>query len=248
MLALLGGGAYAAWRVATQESSTTMSVGEAVGRFRKGARELPPALRGRAPLPGAYVYATRGFEEIDAFGGRRHRYPPRTTITVQPGGCGLRTRWDALATRWDATETCPRGAGWRLASTSEQHEFAGSRDRRTDRCIAASVALPARRAPGTRWTSRCTFENTVTASAGVVVGRRSLRVGGERVETLLVRVLARVSGDSVGRELTFTWLLPRSGLVVRRVAARESVTGTFLGDVRYIERVTLMLTSLTPRR
>jgi hypothetical protein len=57
-----------------------------------------------------------------------------------------------------------------------------------------------------------------------------------------------VSGETRGAGTTFTWVLPRSGLVVRRTLANASATATIVGTVRYEERATLALSSARPRR
>jgi hypothetical protein len=252
LAALAGLGGYVAWRVATRESSTPLTVRQALARFRAlppAARELPAALRGRAPEPGIYVYRTRGQETTHAFGTRRHRYPSRTTIAVSASGCGIRMRWDALETRWDALHACPRaGGGWRLLATSEEHEFFGHRDRRTYRCTPGSVERPVATAPGTRWADRCGIEGTATAEEDLVLGRRTLTVGGARVATLLIRTTSHVTGETRGTGTTLTWILPRTGLVVRRLVANASTTDTLAGDVAYAERYELALTSPRPLR
>lgn len=244
---------YATVRVVTHESSEPASVSAALARFRAlptADRTLPPALRGRAPQPGVYVYATRGFEVSHVLGTRRHPYPARTTITVSatPRGC-LRTRWDVLATRHDATLACPRTGGPpRLIDQSEEHEFARHVDQRAYACTRSSTAGPASLADGSTWHSRCAIEGTTTVDDGSVVGPRTLALDGARVRTVLLRTTTRVSGDTIGVGTTFTWLLPRTGLIVRRTIANASSTETIVGAVRYEERVTLMLTTARPRR
>lgn len=245
--------AYVVFRVLTRETSEPASVAGAVGRFRAqgtAARELPPALRGRAPTPGVYVYATHGFEQSHALGTRRHVYPPRTTITVTATARGcLRLRWDVLATRSDAVLTCPRTDGaWRLATQSESHEFAGHRDRRTYVCTRGSTYLPATLAPGTTWTSRCAIDGTTTADSGGVLGPRTVTLAGHRTRTLLLRTTTRISGDTTGTGTTLTWLLPRTRLIVRRTLMNASSTDTIIGAVPYVERATLALSSPRPRR
>lgn len=252
LLALALGG-YAVYRALTRETSQPASVASAVDRFgaqRAAAHELPPALRGRAPEPGVYVYATRGAEVSHVLGTRRHGYPARTTITVSatPAGC-LRTRWDVLATRWDATVACPRPDGSRrLVSQSESHEFAGHVDERTYVCTPDSSALPAALRRGATWSSRCAIEGTTTADRGVVVGPRTIALDGRRTRTVLLRTTTRVSGETLGTGTTFTWVLPRTGLVVRRTIANASRTDTIVGTVPYEERATLALTQPRPRR
>jgi len=257
VLLALGGVAviagYVVFRVTTRESSEQASVAAAVRRFAAlpaSARTLPPALRARAPRPGVYVYATHGFEVSHVLGTRRHPYPARTTITVATTAAGcLRTRWDVLATRRDALLACPRGDGsWRLLNQSEAHEFVGHVDRRTYACTAASTWLPARLVAGARWSSRCAIAGTTTADAVAVLGPRTLTLDGRRTRALLLRTTTRVRGETTGVCTTFTWLLPSTGLVVRRTLANASTTGTVVGDVRYEERATLTLTTARPRR
>jgi hypothetical protein len=75
-----------------------------------------------------------------------------------------------------------------------------------------------------------------------------LTLGGRRVRTLLLRTTTRVSGDTVGRGTTLTWILARSGLIVRRTLANASSTATVVGAVRYDEVASLALSSPRPRR
>ncbi len=252
-LVVLALGAYAIFRIATRETSTPASITSAVQRFRAQpatARTLPPALRGRVPEPGVYVYATSGFEVSHALGTRRHDYPSHTTITVTatPAGC-VRTRWDVLATREDTVLACPRaGGGWRLLDQSESHEFAGHLDRRTYACTSGSSYLPARLVAGTTWSSVCAIAGTTTADSSVVLGPRTIALAGRRTPTILLRTTTRVSGATTGAGTGFTWVLPRTGLIVRRTFANASATATIVGAVPYEERATLALSSPRPRR
>lgn len=251
-LAALALAGYLAVRIATHESSEPASLTAAIARFRAlppAARTLPSSLRGRAPQPGVYVYATRGFEVSHVLGMRLHPYPARTTITISvtPNEC-LRTRWDVLATRHDATLSCPSAAASRLIAQSEEHEFAGHVDRRAYICTPSSTARPAGITPGARWHSRCAIEGTTTVDDGILVGPRSVTLDGKPIRTLLLRTSTRVSGDTTGVGTTLTWVLPNTRLIVRRTIANASTTATIVGGVRYEERATLVLTSAQPRR
>jgi len=252
-VAVLALGGYGAVRLATHESSEPASAGAALARFRAlppSAGALPPALRGRAPQPGVYVYATRGYEVSHVLGTRRHPYPARTTITVSvtSRGC-LRTRWDVLVTRYDATLACPHAtAAPRSMNQSEEHEFAGHVDRRAYVCTRSSSSGPARLATGARWHSSCAIGGTTTVDDGVVVGPRTLTLDGARTRTVLLRTSTRVSGETTGAGTTFTWVLPATRLVVRRTIANASTTQTIVGGVRYEERATLALTTVRPLR
>jgi hypothetical protein len=246
-------GGWVVVHVLTRESSTPASVSAALDRFRAlppTARDLPPALRGRAPEPGVYLYATRGSEVSHVLGTRHHPYPAHTTITVTttPHGC-LRSRWNVLATRWDAVLACPRrDGGWQLVSQSESHEFAGHVDRRTYASTPGSRWLPARLAAGVRWSSGCAIEGTTTTDHGIVVGPRTLTLDGRRTRTVLLRTTTRVSGETVGTGTAFTWVLPRTRLIVRRTIVNASRTDTIVGSVAYEERAALALSSSRPRR
>jgi hypothetical protein len=249
-LALAG---WVVFQALTHESSEPASIRAALARFRAlppSARTLPPALRGRAPRPGVYVYATRGSEVSHVLGTRRHRYPARTAITVSvsPRGC-LRTRWDALATRHDATLACRRPErSWRLIDQSEEHEFAGHVDRRAYVCTPSSTAGPRRLTPSATWHSRCAIEGTTTVDDGVVLGPRTLTLDDRRIRTVLLRTTTHVSGDTEGVGTTFTWVVPDTRLIVRRTIANASTTDTIVGPVRYEERAALVLTTARPRR
>lgn len=252
-LTALAFGGVIAFRALTREHATPASVAAALVRFRAlpaADRTLPPALRGRAPEPGVYRYATSGSEVSHVLGTRRHGYPPLTTMTVSatPAGC-LQIRWDVLATRWDGVLACRRPDGsWRLVSQSEEHEFAGHVDRRTYRCTSASTYLPADLRPGATWSSRCAIPGTTTADSGIVLGPRTLVLDGHPTRTLLLRTTTAVTGDTAGAGTSFTWVLPGTGLVVRRTFANASATGTVVGSVRYEERATLALGTGRPQR
>jgi len=252
VLALALGG-YAAFRALTQESSTPASVAQAIARLRvlpPAARSLPPVLRGHAPQPGVYVYATDGFEVSHALGTRRHAYPPHTTMTVSSTSSGcLQIRWDVLTTRADELLACAqRDGGWRLLDQGESHAFAGHLDRRTYGCTPGSTYLPARLTPGATWTSSCAIAGTTTIDRGTVLGARTLTLEGTPARTVLIRTITRVIGETVGAGTTFTWLEPATKLIVRRVLANASATATIIGSVPYTERATLMLESPRPRR
>jgi hypothetical protein len=252
-LVALALGGWVAARSLTAESSEPASPTAALARFRAlspSARTLPSDLSDRAPTPGVYGYATNGSETSHVLGTRRHEYPRRTTVSVTftPRGC-LRTRWDVLATRSDATLACPRTDGsWRLVTQSERHRFAGHLDERTYVCTPDSSLLPAHLAPGTRWRSRCAGSGTRIAETGDVRGPRTLLLRGRRLQTVLLRTRARLSGRTAGVVTTLTWVAPRTRLVLLRTVQERSRTDTPVGDVRYEERATLALASAQPRR
>jgi len=171
-----------------------------------------PAVADRA---GVYVYETTGFESVDAFGGARHAYPRRTTISIRRAdGCTI-FRWQPFTQRFYEWETC----GTRLRRFGELHRFFGRDDRRTYRCDATSSL---RRG----W--RCTAQGTTETA-------RVLSSGPHHV-----RLRTELTGETSGTGLREVW--PRADGVPRRmVVENESTSPSFLGDVHYRERYELRL-------
>jgi hypothetical protein len=202
------------------------------------------------PLPqeGVYTYATTGGDEVDVAGGSHHDYPARTTITVRHAGCGLIERWDALEERWDERETCPAQDGYRLRRTTSYHNFFRHADERTLTC-EGMYAWPGTTAAGTTWKGRCTSEGATTELTGLVVGAESLRVGDRLVDTLHVRVTAKISGDQTGSHQHDVWGSVDTRVVVKETGATDTdSTQPLFGNVHYHERYELRLLSLEPDR
>lgn len=212
--------------------------GDTVGARNEGSR---------GPVPGVYLYATAGFEEVDALLGSRHDYPAETTITVSHGGCGVRLRWDPLDARSTTWNLCPADGAWTIEGYDEVHRFLGGTERTHYRCDTGSLWRPAADAAGTALGRRCTTGDTTETASGEVVGRERRTVGGESVETVHVSLELLLEGRTRGTGLLEAWLLPSTGLVVRLVLENDNRSASAIGDVRYRERATLDLLSLEPR-
>src|SRR5215204_2428395 len=142
-LLVFAGAAVAVWQLLPRDSATTLAV--------TGAR------------PGEFVYATTGFEGVDALGGARHEYPARTTISVRrDAGCTV-FRWRPFAERVHEWELC----GHRLQRFTELHRFFGRDDRRTYLCDARSSLEDG-------W--RCTARGTTETARVVASGRAHVRL------------------------------------------------------------------------
>jgi hypothetical protein len=245
-LAALGAAGAACWFFLLRDDSEPVTVEEAVASFRSGEAGAV----GRTeigPEPGVYVYATEGYEEVDAFLGSRHEYPDETTVTVRRGGCGLELRWDALAGRSTTWELCFED-GWTIRSYEEVHSFFGQAERTSYRCAADSAWQPGGEEAGTTWRRSCTSGETDERSTGEVVGRERLIVGGESADTLHVLLDLALSGRTRGMGRIEAWLLTDAGLPARLVIENDNRSNSLIGDVRYREEVDLRLTSLEPRR
>ncbi|MGZ4372028.1 MAG: hypothetical protein ACXVRQ_07505 [Gaiellaceae bacterium] len=207
--------------------------GSVLARFR----ESVPHPRA---LDGVYTYRTRGGESLDVLGGKRHRYPATTTITVIGIPCGFRLRWDALAGR-STTWTLCTGSGSRdLRGLDETHSFFGHTDRTLYACAPQA---------GGRGRFRCHSQHGAETGQEPVVGYVGLDVGGVRVRALRIRVTAHVSGINRGTE-TVDWRLEsRTALPLELVvSSRTSRLEPLIGRAHYREDATLRLVSMTPQR
>jgi hypothetical protein len=232
------------WLFVLRDTTTPVGVEEAVTSFRT---ETEPPTGGPSPIPeGVYVYRTDGFERTDALTGKTHHYPPRSTIAVRSAACGVSLLWRVLEGRSTEWTFCVTSMGWELRSQDERHTFFGRTERTTYLCDQALVR-PAAAEP-TRWTVSCATGSAEETGVGLVVGRELLDVGGHRVATEHVRKRTTFAGDIRGFARYDFWFDTRSGVPVKMVMVSRTTNDSPIGDVTYDEDVTLLLTSLEPRR
>ncbi|HET8593449.1 MAG TPA: hypothetical protein VFL56_07250 [Solirubrobacterales bacterium] len=224
-----------------RDTSSPVSVEEAVERAGDGAATEGRVNGVSVPASGVYAYDTRGAERFDTFVSAEHTYPPVTSISVREGGCGILMRWLVLEERETEWDLCPRPGGWGIAGFLEVHEFFGRRDDRRYVCDQG-VAFQ----PRGRWGFRCEFEDTRDEFDAEFVGTETLRVGGRPVETIHVRDRDRLSGHEQGTGRSETWYRARDGLIVRRIAESRDRTPVPGGSGTYSERYELRLRSLRP--
>ena len=236
------------WYFVLRDSATPLSVESALERYRSESVRTGEQSVGEVPEPGVYVYATKGFEAIDALLGSRPDYPAHTTITVEPGGCGLLLRWDALTDRSTTWNLCPRPGGWRIDDYREVHRFFGQTERTTYRCVAESIWAPASLATGTTFERRCSTSGTTETTMGRVVGADTLRVGAGVVQTAHIALFLTLDGRTRGTGTMDIWLATANGLVVRLFLTNHNESESAIGAVRYAESARLDLVSLQPRR
>src|SRR5204863_7983885 len=139
-------------------------------------------------------YATSGDEHIDALGGTTHTYPPVTTITVNPDGCGVQVRWDVLVERWTTRQLCLGDDGAIVSGTyTDFHRFFGQDDRADWACPPPNVIVPADAQPGASWTGHCTDGETQEDVTFSLVGVEAAVVGGQSVPSVHIQ---RVDTDT----------------------------------------------------
>jgi hypothetical protein len=230
-------GGFATWYLAFRDVAEPATVGEAVTSFREH-----PGSAAAVP-PGVYVYATRGFERIDALAGARHPYPSRSTITVTGDPCGVQMRWDVLRGRSTTWSLCIRGGGWTLASQDERHTFFGHTDFRSYACRDFAFWTRARSA-----SYDCVRSDASEHGIEALVGVSRVRVGGAVVSTVHLHRTSSFTGSTRGTSTYDFWLDPSTGVPVRVVMSSRTTNDSAIGAVHYEEHVALRLASLTPRR
>lgn len=228
------------WGFLLHDTATPVSIQDVVQRFHNGER-------GGGKLDGVYLYATRGGESIDAFGGAHHRYPARTSITAVRVPCGLRLHWQPLEGRSVTWTLCATRLGIELHAFQVVHRFFGRTDRTSYAC-AGSVLVPARKTSGATSTFRCRSSRGQEAGQARVLGFQEVAVAGGRLRAVHVRTVVRVTGGDDGTETVDWWFDERKGLPVRIGLASRTSRPFFIGDVHYREDADLRLLSMTPLR
>jgi len=242
--AALALGVGAVWLFVLRDTAEPVTVDEAVTSFRTDTEPTPGA---PSPIPeGVYVYVTTGYEKTDALTGVTHRYPKRSTITVTATDCGASLVWRVLKGRTTEWIYCTTPGGWELASQDERHTFFG----RTEPTTYLCTGLPIRPAAGsvTKWGVACSTDTSEERGFGSVVGREPIRVGGQTVSAEHIRRTSTFSGEIRGSSRHDLWFDSESGVPVKIVMVSRTTNDSPVGAVHYEEDVTLLLTSLTPRR
>jgi hypothetical protein len=212
-----------------------------------GGADRPARPVARTQPAGVYEYTTAGFERIGGPLPGRLAYPRTTTITVERFGCTLSERWDARPERYAEWRYCVTGDTWRLRAVTDYHEFFGNAQRRAYRCRGHAVPRPDRIPDGFRWTDRCRARRTTAVARGEVLGKRRLRLSGQSVPAVHLRVRTRLGGDVRGANTMDAWLRRSDGLLLRRIFSSDSRVEAIVGQVPAHEEYELTLKSLTPR-
>ena len=232
----------ATWFFVVRDTTEPVGVDEAVTSFRT---DTEPGTA-ESPIPeGVYVYATDGSEKTDAFLGEKHDYPAQTTITVTAFGCGASLLWRPVKGRSTRFVVCATPDGWELRTQDERHTFYGRTEKTTYHCEDALIRPTA---GTTEWDVSCSTGTTDETGTAGFVGHETVRVGGEEVEAEHVRRETTLSGETRGTTTHDLWFHPETGVPVKLVLVSHTANDSPIGEVHYDEDVTLVLTSLEPRR
>jgi hypothetical protein len=159
---------------------------------------------------------------------------------VSDGPCGPIVRWQAIAERWEESEHC--GPDLAVTTSTSFHQWFGVPD--TGVTVCTSPIFPP--AGEAEWTTVCPDTDTTSTDRAAVVGVETLVIGGESVDTIHIRIMGTTEGSTVGTTTTDLWRLPGTVLVVREQVDDSSSNATRIGEVHYVEQVTLQLRSLIP--
>jgi hypothetical protein len=206
-----------------------------------------PVIARSLPATGVYRYRTTGEESIDVLGGAHHSYPPQSTITVTPNGCGVQLRWDVLQERRDEWRLCVTPAGLVEPWALQYHEFFKQPDAEALVCPATTLVLPSTPKTGAAWHAQCTLAGDAEPQRFEVLGQAVLQVGTTSVPTIHIRQSVNYDGSLY--EHTFNdWWLAADGLPIRGVETKSSASPSPIGNVTYKEHYEIDLDSLTPLR
>ena len=210
-----------------------------------GSADEPAAPAGAQPA-GTYSYETSGVEQIGGPLPGRHRYGPRSTVTVDLSGCELTERWDGTVERWVEWRYCIEGDQWELRSVTDHHEFFGRIEEYSYRCSGRQVPRPAVIKEGFRWTDRCRARRTGAVARGEVESIGPVKAAGATVEAVHLRVRTALSGRVQGAYVLDSWLRRSDGLLLRRTFDSETRVRSVVGSVPARERYSLDIRALEP--
>jgi hypothetical protein len=245
----------AAW---FQRGAHEVSVGDALRRYHAAAAHTVPADARFEPQPGVYQYRGDGVDRISVLGTtQRWGSEVRGIVTNDGGGCWT---FEALfnSLHSQSWRYCVRdGALYEHGGESVQEFDFGTwsaKDHSTFTCSQPGVVLRARERVGASYPLRCEGHSeqndtdTVSSGTMTLVGRETIDVGGEPLETFHVRSARTVSRDQHGTERSDNWFSVKTGLLVKMTRDIQVSSKTFIGDVRYHEQGTIELLSTTPTR
>lgn len=239
--------AAALWFLVFRSQASPVSLGSALGTYRKHGHPSPAPHR--LPPVGVYVYNTSGYEQLSLPGTHRS-WPSTTTITVTGHGCGEDLRWAPLAQHVETDWACPGpGNAMYWKSSTATVRFFGITTSHTLKCDQGAYLRPPKAPPGQSWRFSCGGSGETWHVVGHTVGVQDLKVGGTKVPTVHVHFDISVGGSETGTSPTDYWFARSSSKIVRAESATDVSQGSSpLGPVKYQDRYRLEITSLTPRR
>lgn len=238
-----------------RDSTRAVDAQEALDRYRSSttvpvesmATTTMPRTELTLPRPGVYLYATTGSESVDLLGGATHAYPPRTTLTVTPVGCGVHLRWDLLAERREEWSLCLTDDGIEYQPESSQyHEFFGQGEENVIECDRSVVVVPVDLVEGVVTEPRCTIRGEEWFPRWELIGPDTRLLEGRSVATVHLRLTVNDT-DGYLEATTIDWWLDEHGLPVEMRGSEDSTADSgAVGDLRYVETYQAALVAAEP--
>lgn len=217
--------------------STTL-MAKSPARVPRGPHAIPPI--------GVYTYKTVGRESLDGPLNESHDYPAESAITITASDCGFDWRWEVFERRSDTNTWCWTNSGLTESRSTTDHIFFNVHDKRTFVCQPVAVVLPSD--PAATSSSICAGSDTVNAHTAQVAGTESLQVGGDTVDTVIVKATDVAGKKSRGTSTVTLWLRASDGLIVKMHRIADIKNNSIIGAIHYTEDITLTLSSLLPQR
>ena len=233
---------------------SVVSINDALNDYRARtsttmASPLGTSLSARhAVIPeGVYTYITNGREALDGPLTESHIYPAESAITITTSECGFDWRWDVFERRSDTNIWCWINDDLTESQSTTDHIFFKVHDKRTFICEPVAVVLPSPTST-TSMTSTCTGSDTVNSRTAKLVGKESLLVGKDVVDTVIVTATDIAGKKSSGISTVTLWLRPSDGLIIKMHRVADIKNDSIVGAIHYTEDITLTLASLTPQK
>ena len=234
---------------------SVVSVNDALNDYRNRASttvvgtSIGTSLSARhAVIPeGVYTYITNGREALDGPLTESHIYPAESAITITESECGFDWQWDVFERRSDTNKWCWINDDLTEAQSTTDHIFFKVHDKRTFICEPVAVVLPSPTST-TSMTSTCTGSDTVNSRTAKLVGKESLLVGKDVVDTVIVTATDIAGKKSSGVSTVTLWLRPSDGLIIKMHRVADIKNDSIIGAIHYTEDITLTLASLTPQK
>lgn len=227
-----------------------VSVDEVVNNFRSTTTVAGQQSEQTSyPLPpeGVYTYDTSGRESLEGPLSETHTYPSESAITVTHTPCGFSWRWDVFERRSDVSNWCWTDAGIIETNTSTDHIFFKVHDKRAFECKPPAVVMPSQIPASNLPGAVCEGGDTINTKTVEYLGTEELTVGGEKVETVVMKNVDVASKKSTGQSAVTMWLRRTDGLVVKMRREADIGNDSIIGKIHYVEDITLTLKSLAPK-
>lgn len=253
----LPGGAPADQAAGATDGGTAGAAGGGGAAAPGQAPAGPAAVPTLRPRAGVYTFAARGFEEASLAGVRRTMPATVNAIVTHDGGC-----WNFKITIFaehveTITYCTPAPGALNQPRRDVTLTFPVLGIPQTVRsivtCSAQDLVRPGM-APGARWDSNCTMQNTgadtnrqTESGPTIFLAFENVTIAGQTVRAYRVKMDHVMSGGQAGPVVEELWISTVDGTILR-IDRNKRLTGqTILGPNTYTEQNSFTLQSLTPR-